>query len=376
MSEGMSAIGPGKTSYHAHGIELAAQRLRADGRPALAETCEKAAAYLRAMTDAVPAVASERQGGPLQCVHVIGPDDLYAAPDARTATKWAHRINVMAMERLNPPTVNDDDFVLCFANVEIWDGSAEEHAKALPYSIEQMSTPAELAAAPPVQDTTEGRGADREKSKVNPGDLVRNARFDSEGVYPAFGDTAYVQGVTDDGEYLDFGPNYFGSRHEYPRTSFDKVEGPLTSILSDASKARELAEASPTSDSVGAPERKSDDGQRIIDGLNDAIAWARGDDSRGRLLRVEDGKAEDPPNWRDDPSADERWNVGLDFGQEQLCAVLGVDPGAVSWDAATETLDGDVQAVIGNILTAWAGDDWRDVSRKTAPPPLTAEQGE
>jgi hypothetical protein len=66
-------------------------------------------------------------------------------------------------------------------------------------------------------------------------------------------------------------------------------------------------------------------------------------------------------NWRDDPSADERWNAGIDYGQTQLCAVLGVDPTSVSWDAATETLDGDVQSVIGNILTARFGDDWRAV---------------
>lgn len=64
-------------------------------------------------------------------------------------------------------------------------------------------------------------------------------------------------------------------------------------------------------------------------------------------------------DWRDDPSADERWSAGLDYGQTQLCAVLGVDPQQVNWDAATETLDGDVQAVIGNILTARFGDDWR-----------------
>lgn len=64
-------------------------------------------------------------------------------------------------------------------------------------------------------------------------------------------------------------------------------------------------------------------------------------------------------DWRDDPSADERWNAGLDYGQTQLCKVLGVDPTSVSWDAATETLDGDVQSVIGNILTARFGDDWR-----------------
>lgn len=66
-------------------------------------------------------------------------------------------------------------------------------------------------------------------------------------------------------------------------------------------------------------------------------------------------------DWQDDPSADDRWNAGLDFGMTQLCALLGVDPATVTWDAATETLDGDVQAVIGNILTAAYGDDWREL---------------
>jgi hypothetical protein len=55
-------------------------------------------------------------------------------------------------------------------------------------------------------------------------------------------------------------------------------------------------------------------------------------------------------DWEDDPASDERWNAGVDFAQMQLCAVLKVDPKTVTWDAATETLDGDVQAVIGNIL--------------------------
>jgi len=65
-----------------------------------------------------------------------------------------------------------------------------------------------------------------------------------------------------------------------------------------------------------------------------------------------------PVAWRDDPSADERWNAGLDFGMSQLCAYLGVDTNSVTWDAATETLDGDVRSVIGNILRAKYGEDW------------------
>lgn len=63
-------------------------------------------------------------------------------------------------------------------------------------------------------------------------------------------------------------------------------------------------------------------------------------------------------DWRDDPSADERWNAGCDFAMTQLCAVLKVDPQSVNWDAATETLDGDVQAVLHGILTAGLGEDW------------------
>lgn len=66
----------------------------------------------------------------------------------------------------------------------------------------------------------------------------------------------------------------------------------------------------------------------------------------------------DCDNWQDDPSADERWNAGLDFGMVQLCAVLGVDPHMVTWDAATETLDGDVCAAIGNIFRTKYGDDF------------------
>jgi hypothetical protein len=69
-------------------------------------------------------------------------------------------------------------------------------------------------------------------------------------------------------------------------------------------------------------------------------------------------------NWRDDPSADERWQAGCDFAMVQLCAVVGVDPKSVNWDAATETLDGDVSAVIGNILRAKLGDDFDFFSPK------------
>lgn len=61
--------------------------------------------------------------------------------------------------------------------------------------------------------------------------------------------------------------------------------------------------------------------------------------------------------WRDDPSTDERWNAGADFVMGQLCDYLGVDQSKVTWDAATETLDGDVKAVLGNILRERYGEN-------------------
>lgn len=81
--------------------------------------------------------------------------------------------------------------------------------------------------------------------------------------------------------------------------------------------------------------------------------------ARAALAARSPASPEPVENWRDDPSADERWNAGLDYGQQQqLCNVLGVNPRDVSWDAATETLDGDVQSVIWKILCARFGDDW------------------
>jgi hypothetical protein len=60
----------------------------------------------------------------------------------------------------------------------------------------------------------------------------------------------------------------------------------------------------------------------------------------------------------DDPTASKEWNEGCDFAMTQLCKFLGVEPSSISWDAATETVEGDVSAVIGNILRAKFGEDW------------------
>ncbi len=74
----------------------------------------------------------------------------------------------------------------------------------------------------------------------------------------------------------------------------------------------------------------------------------------------------DWPNIHDDE--------GIDFALLQLCAFLGVDPASVSWDAATETRDGDVLAVIGNILRAKFGEDWGPNAPQ--PAPLVLEESE
>lgn len=51
-------------------------------------------------------------------------------------------------------------------------------------------------------------------------------------------------------------------------------------------------------------------------------------------------------------------DAGINYAIERLCEILDVDPKSISWDAATETLDGDVMSVICNVLIAAYGDDW------------------
>jgi len=80
----------------------------------------------------------------------------------------------------------------------------------------------------------------------------------------------------------------------------------------------------------------------------------------------------DADDWKDDPSANECWNAGLDYGMVRFCKCLGVNPKSVNWDAATEELDGDVCAVIGNILRVKFGEDWDP----TAAQPQTARMQE
>lgn len=59
-------------------------------------------------------------------------------------------------------------------------------------------------------------------------------------------------------------------------------------------------------------------------------------------------------------------DAGINYAIEQLCAILEVAPSSISWDAATETLDGDVSSVICNVLRAAYGDDWSSNPGDTA----------
>lgn len=61
-----------------------------------------------------------------------------------------------------------------------------------------------------------------------------------------------------------------------------------------------------------------------------------------------------------EPRDSDDFEAGVDYAIEALAEVLEIDVNSFSHDAATETLEGDVKAVIGNALNAALGDDWTD----------------
>lgn len=62
----------------------------------------------------------------LWCVHVLGPDDVYAAPSHEAAAIYAREMNKTMHAPQNMPTD-----VLCFAYAAPWPHSAEAHAEAV-----------------------------------------------------------------------------------------------------------------------------------------------------------------------------------------------------------------------------------------------------
>lgn len=62
----------------------------------------------------------------LWCVHILGPDDVLAAPSHEAAAVHAHELNKTIHGR-----VSKADDVLCFAYAAPWPYTAEDHADAV-----------------------------------------------------------------------------------------------------------------------------------------------------------------------------------------------------------------------------------------------------
>lgn len=68
----------------------------------------------------------------LWCVHVLGPDDVMAAPSHDAAVVHARELNKAVFSRVEP---HDD--VLCFAYAAPWPYSADSHAESLKNWLKQ-----------------------------------------------------------------------------------------------------------------------------------------------------------------------------------------------------------------------------------------------
>lgn len=68
----------------------------------------------------------------LWCVHVIGPDEVYAEPSHAAAVVNAEKLNRALWSRPDSP-----EDVLCFAYAAVWPWSAEEHAGSIKRQAEE-----------------------------------------------------------------------------------------------------------------------------------------------------------------------------------------------------------------------------------------------
>jgi hypothetical protein len=59
---------------------------------------------------------------------------------------------------------------------------------------------------------------------------------------------------------------------------------------------------------------------------------------------------------------------GVTYSIQLMAELLGVPEDSFSMDAATEEYEGDVMAVMSNLLVAAMGDDWLDIVRATRKP--------
>lgn len=108
------------------------------------------AAMLAAAPKAEPVSDPYKLEPLLWSMHILGPDDVYPAPDLETAFRWCEYVN----SQLAPRTPE----VLCAAIPAPWDGTAEAHANSLPDAIkgwtippQPLSNPQQLPEAPKVE---------------------------------------------------------------------------------------------------------------------------------------------------------------------------------------------------------------------------------
>jgi hypothetical protein len=66
----------------------------------------------------------------LWCMHVIGPDDVHAAPDQQTAQAWADELNASIARRMSEMEP-DEDTPSVRAEAAEWPWSPEAHAENL-----------------------------------------------------------------------------------------------------------------------------------------------------------------------------------------------------------------------------------------------------
>ena len=71
----------------------------------------------------------------LWCVHVLGPDDVLAAPSHDAAATHAREWNKVLHSRVGSP-----DDVLCFAYAAPWPHTPEAHAEAVKGWLQQVGS--------------------------------------------------------------------------------------------------------------------------------------------------------------------------------------------------------------------------------------------
>lgn len=119
------------TSFN-DGIEAAAKYLRDRrdenkevGNEFQALMCEAQAQAVEALKRPEPSEADPASGKVLWCVNVIGPDDVHAAPDFKTAWRWAEAANADLAPRADALNV------MWRCTVAVWPWDCASHAEDL-----------------------------------------------------------------------------------------------------------------------------------------------------------------------------------------------------------------------------------------------------